>query len=207
MGSGLIRIIVDVKGTIRQGRSPTEIPTAWSSCRFNNTRQGTRYRRSDAAGIGHIPGCQSPHFLGSVILFISVGSVSSQLISYIRYIPYAVILRLRSINGIADSFELCHVDGIRIFFTSCDVGNLTGNFLGRIADGNCSSRRFPGARSIGTVVTLCWVITNDIQYCSRIARSYRTGAESYTAFNRCIGIMAEDSNVFLIRFQWGFCSG
>ena len=37
-GSGLIRIIVDVKSTIRQGRSPTEIFTARSSCPVNDTR-------------------------------------------------------------------------------------------------------------------------------------------------------------------------
>ena len=200
-GSRIFSIIIDVKSTIRQGRSPTEIHTAWSSCLVNDTRQRTRYRRSNTAGISQIPRCQSPHFLCSVILFISVGSVSSQLICYIRYILYAVILRLRSINSIVHSFELCHIDSIRILRTSCDVGNLTGNFLGRIADGNCSSRRFPGARSIGTVVTLCWVITNDIQYCSRIARSHRTGTKGYTAFDSSIGIIAEDGNVFLIRRQ------
>ena len=42
--SRVSRIIIDVKGTIRQGRSPTEIPFSRRRYPINDTRQRTRYR-------------------------------------------------------------------------------------------------------------------------------------------------------------------
>ena len=36
-------------------------------------------------------------------------------------------------------FQLGHVNSIRILRTSCDIGNLAGNVLGSITDGNSSS--------------------------------------------------------------------
>ena len=77
-------------------------------------------------------GCQRVLTLGTVVVVV--------VCCFIRGI-YTVEMRL-------SRFQLCHVDGIRILRTSCDIGNLAGNILRSITDGNSSSCRFPSGRSV-----------------------------------------------------------
>ena len=75
--------------------------------------------------------------------------------------------------------------------------------MSAVANGSCSPGRFPRFIFRRTCNTCQRIISRHTCF----SRSDGTKAQSYTAFNSCIGIMAEDSNVFLIRCQRGFCSG
>ena len=57
-------------------------------------------------------------------------------------------------------FQLGHVDGIRIFFTSCDVGDLTGKIL--VTNRNSGSFRLPNTSRIFTVVNVSRIVTDYI---------------------------------------------
>ena len=95
-------------------------------------------------------------------------------------------------------FQLGHVNSIRILRTSCDIGNLAGNVLGSITDGNSSSFRLPNASRISAVVISRRIITDYIL----IDRSYRIGAESYTAIDFSIGFIAKNDGFFLFCCDW-----
>ena len=97
------------------------------------------------------------------------------------------------IDCTADSFQLGHIDGIRILRASCDIGNLTGNVLRSIAHRNCSSCRFPNATCIFIAVSSRRIITN----CILINRSYRTCTKGHTAIYLSIGIMTDDDRIFI----------
>ena len=90
------------------------------------------------------------------------------------------------------TFQLSYIDGIGIFFTSCDVSNLAGNVLRSITDGSSRLCRFPNTSRIFTVVNSRRIITDYI----RIDRSYRIGTKSYAFTNLSISIMAKDDGIF-----------
>ena len=101
-----------------------------------------------------------------------------------------------------------YANSICILRTSCDVSNLTGNDWSSYVtvfilffcttDGNSGSFRLPNASRISAVVISRRIITDYIL----IDRSYRIGAESYTAIDFSIGIMAEDNCFFLFCCNW-----
>ena len=95
--------------------------------------------------------CQSSDTSGQSILALCTIVVVVACCSLIRI--YTVEMRL-------SRFQLGHVDGIRIFFTSCDVGNLTGKIL--VTNRNSGSFRLPNASRISTVVNVSCIITDYI---------------------------------------------
>ena len=115
----------------------------------------------------------------SIIVIIAIDTCSSTTLGI-----HTIIMNL-------GTFQLCHVNGIRIFFTSCHVSNLAGNILRSIADRSSSPCRFPNTSLIFTVVSSRRIITDYIL----IDRSYRIDTQGDATFFLCVGIVTYHDDI------------
>ena len=99
-----------------------------------------------------------------IITFCQSSNTSGQsipaLCTIIVIVVFGSISRVDAVKMRLSRFQLGHVDGIRIFFTSCDVGNLTGKIF--VTNRNSGSFRLPNTSRIFTVVNVSRIVTDYI---------------------------------------------
>ena len=194
-GLGIFAVIVNVERTIGKSCRTAEIIASRSSCFIHDTGEGTGHGGGDAAGIGHVPGCEACKFLGSFVVRIGIRFelIDDRHFSIVRFVD-AVIF---GFGVTAGPFQLGHVHGVRIFRTGSHVCDLTGYFRRCVAYGNGSCSGFPGTGGVAAVVLPFQVEANG----AFIGRRHGTIAYSHAPIYLDVGVVAQEDSVGNLRRQ------
>ena len=188
-GLGSAGIVINVECTIGEGCGAAEVIAA-RLCHFiHDAGERTGHGGSDAAGVGHVPGCEACKFLGSFVVRIGIRFelIDDRHFSIVRFVD-AVILGL---GVIADPFQLGHVHGIRIIGTGGHTRNLAGHGAIGLAHGHSRIGGIPGGirrsgSNFGRRIVPCHAF---------IHSSHGPAAQGHAPIFLDVGIMAQQDGV------------